>query len=117
MQVTGSAQGHDTLCDGRYVSLFVQVDGLEDIYVWHAVSSAGGLKVVNVFHELELATRSVDLGHRTWQELRDAFAQDNSIAEHILKVTCWQLLTEDGFNPSQNFAFEGGITFSRDLKQ
>lgn len=55
MQVAGPTEGHDALGDGWDISLLVQVNRLEDIDVWHSVSSAGSLKVVDVFHHLELA--------------------------------------------------------------
>lgn len=56
MQVAGSAKGHDALGYCWDISTLVQVYCLEDIHIWNAVSPAGCLEVVNVFHKFELST-------------------------------------------------------------
>lgn len=88
---------------------------MEDVNVRHAVLSAGGLKVVDVFHELELASRGVDLWHRAWQQFLNELAQNDAVPEQILEATGRQLLAEDGLDPGEHLAFEGGVALSGDL--
>lgn len=89
VQVAGSAEGHDTLCYGWDISLLVQINCLKDIYIWHTVLFAGSLKMVDVFHEFELASSCVDLWHGTRHQLWNTFAQNDTIVQDLLKAACW----------------------------
>jgi len=64
-----SAEGEEALRYLDDVPLLPQVDGLEDIDLWHSVRLAGLLEPVDVLHQLELTSSGVDLGDTSGHHL------------------------------------------------
>lgn len=101
----------------RDVFLLVQVDGLEDVLVGHAVRLQRLLEVVDVLHHLELAAGRVHLGHRAGLDLVDQRAQHLAVLQHILvRLTGRELGANDGLDPRLRFRILGQIALAGDLR-
>lgn len=111
-----TAQSEDGVGDVGNVLLLVEIDGLEDIDIGHTVFLESLLEVVDVLHELELATRRVDLGHRVGGEGVDQLAQHLAVLEHILVCLAGgEFLANDGLNPFLGLLVHLGIAFAGNL--
>lgn len=100
----------------RDVLLLVQINGLENVLVWHTVRLQGLLEVVDVLHHLELATGRVDLGNGTGLDGVDQIAQNLTVLEHIVVgLAGGELGSNDGLDPGLGFLILSGITFASDL--
>lgn len=70
--------------------------------------------LLDVFHELKLSSRGVDLDGVLGCQGVNQFAQNLTVTKGIL-VRSIKLFTDDGFDPCLSFAFLSSISFARNL--
>lgn len=74
--------------------------------------------LVNILHEFELTTGSVDFRNRSWLQLVDHFAQGNAVMKSVLVTQpCREFLPKNGLDPFLCFPLLFGIPFAEELQK
>lgn len=72
--------------------------------------------LVDVFHHLELSTRSIDFRYRSWCQFIDKLTQYSTIPDNIfVEFTRWKFRPQNGFNPFLGFLILLRVAFGGNL--